>query len=154
MRVIFLDIDGVLTSARAHVALSAQPHRSTVWHHFDPVAIGFLNQLHDTYEDLHFVLSSTWRIIFDQHTMTMMLSQAGWRGRWHPSWKTDKAQGGECRGDQIARWLANHNTPIYAILDDDAAMLPDQMHRLVQTSPQDGMNSLDHFTRLKEILRK
>lgn len=93
MKALFLDIDGVLTSARAHVALTSKHSKFLVWHHFDPVAIGFLNRLHEETEDLKVVLSSTWRRIYEMRDMFMMLSQAGWRGEFHSNWRTPLSGG-------------------------------------------------------------
>ena len=152
MRIIFLDIDGVLTSARAHCALCPRHLQGLIWHNFDPVAIGFLNRLVDQFKDLRFVLSSTWRKIYDQRTMTMMLNQTGWNGEWHQNWKTPEIG---TRGQDIDAWVREHKPTKFAILDDDPnpkefLTLTDY---LVQTDERDGMNSLLHFNKLQEILK-
>ena len=43
---VFLDIDGVFTSSRVHYAHNAS---YDMWHRFDPVAIDFMNKIHDRY---------------------------------------------------------------------------------------------------------
>ena len=43
---VFLDIDGVFTSSRVHAAHNASYDS---WHLFDPVAIDFMNRIHDTH---------------------------------------------------------------------------------------------------------
>ena len=52
---VFLDIDGVFTSSRVHYAHNAV---FNIWHRFDPVAVDFMNKIHDKYP-VEFVLIST-----------------------------------------------------------------------------------------------
>lgn len=88
---VFLDIDGVFTSARVHEA-----HNSVyeVWHRFDPVAVDFMNKIHDTYE-VEFVLMSTWKNyvpVDHEHSKHWVLSafgNSGFRGKVADVWKTD-----------------------------------------------------------------
>ena len=49
---VFLDIDGVFTSSRVHYAHNAV---YKMWHRFDPVAVDFMNKIHDKYP-VEFVL--------------------------------------------------------------------------------------------------
>ncbi|MCO5338601.1 HAD domain-containing protein [Delftia tsuruhatensis] len=61
MRVLFLDIDGVLNSTRTCVAHGGFPHELTHTEAFDWVAIKLLQRLCDS-SGIQVVLSSAWRL--------------------------------------------------------------------------------------------
>jgi len=91
--VIFLDIDGVFASTRVHMGATScgQP----MWDKFDPVAVDFLNRLHDKH-NIDFVLSSTWKNNLNRldttifHWMLSSFRNAGFRGNFpYPNWKTN-----------------------------------------------------------------
>lgn len=143
MRVLFLDIDGVLNSHRTVVALNGYPHDVTPagLAQFDMVAVALLRGLCKV-GDIKVVLSSTWRL--------------------DPNWKDIGPALGlpiiSCtpslvgpRGKEIEAWL-NHHPEVdgYVILDDDADMLPEQMPRFVKTLHEDGMTWLP-FVKLCEL---
>lgn len=143
MRVLFLDIDGVLNSHRTVVALNGYPHDVTDagLAMFDMVAVALLRGLCKA-GNLKVVLSSTWRL--------------------DPNWReigpalglpiidrTPSLLGP--RGKEIAHWLANHvEVTHYAILDDDSDMLPEQMPQFVKTLHEDGL-TWQPFVKLCEI---
>lgn len=89
---VFLDIDGVLTSHRVHASHGGS---SNMWSRFDPVAVDLLNRLHDFF-DVEFVISSAWQegvSIKDPQNFLWVeaaFRSAGFRGKFpYPSWKVD-----------------------------------------------------------------
>jgi FMN phosphatase YigB (HAD superfamily) len=146
--IIFLDIDGVLCTARSCVR--SQGLMQTL----DPVGVQMLCQLiEDT--DAQLVLSSTWRNHHDQMEMTGYLKNAGMHNvPWHQNWKTPDFKSGP-RGEEIKHWLTNHapNNQNYLILDDDSDMLPEQMDRFVKTDTYNGI-TWQNYVAAKEILHK
>ena len=146
MRVLFLDIDGVLNSERSCAAFDGYPHDFTAkaMGMFDMVAVALIRKLcHKT--DCSIVLSSTWRITSAPHEVANGLDL--------PVMDKTPVLNGP-RGIEIAAWLNEHpEVTKYAIVDDNSDMLPDQMCRFVQTNFQTGL-SLDDYRQLKHLLRK
>lgn len=127
MKVLFLDIDGVLNSEATTVH----------WNGFTGVdkelSTRLLNWLEGRGIDV--VLSSTWRRHDD---MLDGLREAGlaWIGRT-PFLNT-------IRGMEIKSWLEDHKGfENYAILDDSDDMLSEQMSRFVQTDYRVGLQDSD-----------
>lgn len=59
-----------------------------------------------------------------------------------------------CRGDEIAKYLADHpEINYYMIVDDEADMLPHQMDHFIQTNDDVGFNLAD-FKRFEKIYMK
>lgn len=145
MRVLFLDIDGVVLSGeelwRTHDARYLPPHKLAMVKNVCDQAGAVI------------VVSSTWRYsdtTADQlraHGLTL-----------HLDWRTprSKLEGAlfiaTTRGSEIYRWLAKHReVERYAIIDDDSDMLPEQMANFVQTQFEIGITK-SHVDRLISIL--
>lgn len=134
MKVLFLDIDGVLNSRRSCFAFGGFPHNATGPERqmFDEVAVRLVAGIVRA-AGAKVVLSSTWR----KHENWTEIGPAlglpiidrtpiSWKGR---------------RGEEIAEWLAAHpEVESYAIVDDDSDMLPEQMRFFVHTSGFDGLS--------------
>lgn len=125
-KVIFLDIDGVLSTHRTLVL----DHEGT----FDPIGVRLLKKLLDKNDDWCIVLSSTWRMfshpygLFKSHGITSI-------HRDHSTKIIDHH-----RGSEIQEWLDRHpEIEDYIILDDDSDMLDTQMDKFVQTPFDDGI---------------
>lgn len=130
MKVLFLDIDGVLNSTRTCVAHGGYPHDFTEMRAFDRVAIKLLQRMCDS-AGVQVVLSSAWRIT---HSAKEAADALGL-----PIIDVTPNLGTK-RGEEIAAWLAKHpEVTDYAIVDDDSDMLPGQMHRFVHTSGHEGL---------------
>lgn len=131
-KVLFLDIDGVLNCERTRIAFDGIPHLITREHvaMLDQVAIGMIRALCE-HANIGVVISSSWR------------STTGWQClgralRLPTVDQTPRLAG--CRGDEIARWLAEHpEVDTYAILDDSSDMLDGQLSRFVRTCGFEGM---------------
>ena len=131
MKVLFLDIDGVLNSHRSAYAFGGFPydvdkHRSR----FDDVAIALVRNICAA-AGAQIVLSSSWRTDKDWKRIGTSLSL--------PIFDRTPSLAGP-RGEEIAAWLADHQeVECYAILDDDGDMLDEQQPFFVQTTHQDGV---------------
>ena len=142
--VLFLDIDGVLNSRDCWERLRGSRHK------VDREKVVLLNEIVAA-TGCHVVVSSTWRRI---KRCRGILRDCGFRGRFPRDWRTDWLRTFHepdlVRGDEIADWLKRNGSPPYAIVDDDADMLPEQMPRFVQTSFEKGLTRLhtDHLITL------
>lgn len=160
MKIIFLDIDGVLNSERSQTAFGRRPW-STIpfnWHLFDEVAVRLLARA-AAETGAQVVLSSTWRADL---TTAADLNRLGARlgvdiigatptqikGPWGETFGSPK------RGDQIASWLTAHpEVEDWAIVDDVDEMLPSQGKRLVLVDGDVGF-SVANMLLLKRILTR
>ena len=165
MRVVFLDVDGVLNSEayvrkleERHRALGhedpARPKRETtcdcfkLYHQIDRDAVARVNRLIAATAS-KIVISSTWRKRFDPLEMQSMLREHGLVADVIGA-TTDGHKDPEMvevhghleriyRGHEIDLWLRNHpEIERFVILDDDSDMV---MHknRLVQTDCEEGL---------------
>lgn len=122
-KILFLDVDGVLISARSCAAFGSYPA-------FDEVAIALLQRLCDA-ANVGVVLSSDWRLCngFTEAAEAFGLPIID---------RTPKLGG--ARGFEIRAWLElRPDVTHYAILDDRDDMLPEQLPHLVQTDSHNGM---------------
>jgi len=141
MKVLFLDIDGVLNSVRTCVAFGGYPMKLEHIAAFDLVAIRLLHRLCDS-AGVVVVLSSAWRL---SHPFKEVGDALGL-----PIIDRTPSLPGP-RGAEIAAWLAEHpEVETWAIVDDDADMLDGQLPRFVHTNGEDGMAWKD-YAKLCEI---
>jgi len=125
---VFLDIDGVFTSARVNYAHNAS---YDMWHRFDPVAVDFMNKIHDKYP-VEFVLMSTWKNFIDatsnqaEHWVKAAFGNSGFRGTIANPWKTDPKESwinnkGMQRGDEVRMYLEEYGADIadFILFDDN-----------------------------------
>lgn len=134
MKVLFLDIDGVLNSHRSAIAFGGFPfdvdaHR----HRFDEVAVVLIRNI-VRIAGAQIVLSSSWRQDKDWERIGSSLQL--------PIMDRTPVMGGP-RGEEIAAWLAGHEVERYAIVDDDPDMLDEQQPFFVHTSHFDGLTYKD-----------
>lgn len=123
MVVIFLDIDGVLVTARSQWAFG---RGGGILKEFDRVAVGLLNNLIKINPDTKLVISSTWRLGSTIEELQTLVTEQGIEGT--VVGKTPRFTD-EDRGVEIKHWLDNHPSlgiTNYLILDDDYDMLPEQ----------------------------
>lgn len=130
IKVLFLDIDGVLNSTKTAVAFGGYPHELNQLGAFDIAAIRLLQRLCDS-AGVQIVLSSAWRT-------THAFKDVGEAFGLPIIDRTPSLLGQ--RGTEIAAWLARHpEVERYAIVDDDSDMLPEQMPYFVQTDHHEGL---------------
>ena len=129
MKVLFLDIDGVLNSRRTAVAFGSYPHKLAHLDRFDHAALGLVRRLCDA--GVSVVLSSSWREEFLHADIRRALDLPIIGG-------TPVLSGS--RGSEIAAWLAAHEeVQTWAIVDDDPDMLDEQLGCFVQTDPDNSL---------------
>lgn len=160
MRLVFLDIDGVLNS-RAYVASLSEEERGGIVG-IDRAAIVRLNRLLKE-TDASVVVSSTWRHSRGRAQLQSVLDEHGFIGRVlgrTPRWihKTPPGAVGAValRGHEIQAWLDvapdyDIDVESLVILDDDSDMahLAD---RLIKTSFDEGLQD-SHVDRAVAMLR-
>lgn len=151
MRVLFLDIDGVLNSAdymkhRRHIR---RPTRDAI----DALTVPRLNAITDR-SGAAIVISSTWRKMYQLDDLARVLAQHGVTGRVigatpvlvDPLGPPHKDGFQPCRSKprahEIAAWLDAHpEVTSFAVLDDDpdVLVLPHIAARVVGTAWSDGL---------------
>jgi hypothetical protein len=148
---VFLDIDGVFTSSRVHTAHNAS---FDMWHRFDPVAVDFMNRIHDTYP-VEFVLISTWKNYLrnDDNQVSNWVwaafGNSGFRGEFSTLWKTDpdnlwpNKPTPYTRAHEIRDYLSEYATDVedYIIFDDNDYGFERVLgkKRLIRTDPDNGL---------------
>lgn len=153
MKVLFLDIDGVLNSAdwyghRPHKFLKDNPEESDWECELDPAALALFKKLVHDNPDLQIVISSTWRLNYELDEFKRRFAQMF---TIEPSRVIDKTPRlGSIRGLEIQDWL-NRNPQVtkFAIIDDDSDM-GDLMDHLFKTSWQSGIQ-MSHVKELTEF---
>ncbi len=130
MKIIFLDIDGVLNV----YGTGRDEFGSTFHKHFEDNLKSIVDAT-----NAKIVISSTWRMngLSEMKRMWEMRDIPGQVIDITPVMNTD-------RGEEISEWLRNNNVDNYVILDDDSDMLPEQMDHFVRCSDnQDHKDCID-----------
>lgn len=157
MRVLFLDIDGVLNSYASatfwHFKRDQEKWENEVFNEWkgslkeflardwDPIALSNLEELMRNVPDLKICVSSTWRLGETVETLKEIFCTAP-LVRDAIFSKTPR-QHGDHRGSEIDTWLKAHpEVTQFIILDDDADMDP-HMDKLVQTDARNGFTYTD-----------
>lgn len=160
MRIIFLDIDGVLNSTRSSFSNFGYPSPSRVFElsktsigravsvaKFDPIAVGVVRRLCNDL-DLKIVLSSTWRKHKDYMDLASILNLP-------IIGRTPDLPSG-FRGDEVQLWI-DRTPPVadfkYAIIDDDSDFHEYQKPFFVKTSIRNGI-TWENVERIMEIFGK
>ena len=148
MKVLFLDIDGVLNHEKhynwLHNTDEATPlQRVHPYTEFNPKSVKELNRILDE-TDAKLVISSSWR--FDG--IPLLTNIFKHVGIYHKIYDITPSLANIynttlCRGKEIDKWLSEHpEVTRYAILDDDTDMEEHQLQFFIKTDPyKDGLNS-------------
>lgn len=140
MKVLFLDIDGVLNRQKTKEKLP------TVFGDFTGVDTELLNRFKNWHagKDVKIVLSSSWRLDerYDK-AFTNKLKELGL------TWISETPNLGH-RGRDISSWLDQNDVTHWAILDDTSNVHP-VGKGLVQTSEIRGLED-KHLRRIEELL--
>lgn len=139
MKIIFLDIDGVLNSTRSAVANSdyGSIMYPDTWKALDPIAIKLLQHVcKETGADC--VLSSSWRILAKKEDIIAFQEFLGINIIDFTPVAREKPFD---RGYEIKQWLDSVKGPVeaFCIIDDDSDMLPEQQDNFVHTDAQIGL---------------
>lgn len=146
MKLIFLDIHGVLCSMRSAAAYGGYPApgNPASWDRFDDTAIALLRAA-VTHTGAKVVLASTWRESASIPALEYRLGV-----KIHDATRPASAE--DSRGARVLDWLAAHpEVDRYAILDDDDDFYQNQMDKLCMTSKRNGF-LLGHFDEMVELL--
>lgn len=142
--IIFLDIDGVITSGR------------TGYNYFDLYAVRFINWI-CAEGNCKIVISSTWRYNHDKAFFDLYFQNI------HTDWSTPdllrKMDGGiylsPKRGIEIDKWLDDHKDQIenYLILDDDSDMTENQLkEHFIKTNTYNGL-LFENYIKIVEFFK-
>ena len=134
MKIIFLDIDGVLNTISNWGSRPIEKR-------FTPECIAALNRITE-YTGAKIVISSTWRNIMGYYELSALLHSVGIEGEIIGKTPLVKLSGGP-RGEEIERFLYEYrksefDVSSFVILDDDTDM-GDLMEHLVWCSPNTGL---------------
>ena len=145
MRVLFLDIDGVLNSHHWYENRPSEPHNGRgdeLVSMIDPDAVARLNQIVEA-TGCVVVLSSSWRCMDPIGRIDRALNRRGFNTRLFGATPNI----GNPRGSEIIAWLelVPGTVESFAILDDDSDMA-DVSHALIQTDYKTGLLD-DHAKR-------
>lgn len=137
MKVLFLDIDGVLNSEQfiRHRLLKGDPYQHK---DMDPYAVSNLQFIAHHVKDLKIIISSTWRVLHPLEEIKEMMTKSGFDSSELIIGCTPDGRRGP-RGAEIDQWLKeNPGTESFVIIDDDSDMEP-HLERLIKTSSLDGL---------------
>jgi len=146
MKIIFLDIDGVLNSGDNLISLSVLKEEDSDQYGqlFDDRCVRYLKWIIQE-TDACIVISSSWRLAGFQRMKDL------WRDRNLPGRildttprsftnKEGERESYDCRGEEIKAWLDGHNYDKFVIIDDDSDILEDQLPNFVKTNTRIGLN--------------
>lgn len=155
MRVLFLDIDGVLNS-HAFIATRGPDRVGGHWaaRDIDPAAVARLNRVLEATEAL-VVVSSMWRLLHRRTVLCDILGECGFKGKILGV--TPRINEDYSRGREIAQWLReNEREPVtsYAVVDDDFDAGVGHGPRFVQTSFSVGMDDAAADRLISILLRE
>ena len=146
MKIIFLDIDGVLNSERYYKSVDRSIKN---WNRFDPEVVDLIKNLVEEFS-AKIVISSTWRFGAIEQ-LRDELKKSGLIKYLHKDWRTPEIYP-PYRGEEIKSWLDAHAADTeYVIIDDNDSILKDQKIRLVKTEILDGMLER-HYSKCRDIL--
>jgi uncharacterized protein YqgQ len=146
--IIFLDFDGVLNSQRWMEANRHLVKTVELWlcKNLDHAAVARVEKISKA-TGAKVVISSSWRRMFSLEQLQQILKDFGFTGEVIGITPKQDQE----RGIEIQTWLNEHG-PIesFVILDDDSDMVH-LMHKLVQTTFEDGLQD-EHVEKAIAIL--
>jgi hypothetical protein len=154
MKIIFLDVDGVLVTPRSHRASPGQEkNQGGLMGYFDPIAIGLLRRLCEI-TGAKVVLTSAWRYNYGpMEIQTLFLNLGFPKHHWHPMTFVPDIRGGAIRGEEVAAWLQeNPGVVRYVLIDDSHDYLLDQLVNWVCPDNNEGFLLRDYEKALQILL--
>ena len=157
MKVIFLDIDGVLVT-RNSIKYQYLNFPDDTNIHFSKKAVINLNKL-IRLTKAKIVISSTWRLFHSLEKLQSIFEEQKIKGEIISTTSVEKASIEEDipRGQKIADWLSeNTNIEKYVIIDDDvkADFIQSHPFNCVETSYKRGFSPDDRFKEAIAILNE
>ena len=153
MKVIFLDLDGVLNSERSFLAAAPIDPMEPSYHEYltqrtiDPVAVGLLNRL-ALQLDARIVISSTHRKHFERSADPLAEMQAYFGQLGVDAARIIGATPSlhKERGHEIQHWLDRQPwVTDYVILDDSTDMLLSQLDHFVRVDGLVGLTAANYY---------
>lgn len=157
MKVIFLDIDGVLVTRNSIIYQYLNfPDDTSI--RFSRKAVKNLNKL-IRLTKAKIVISSTWRLFHSLEELKNIIKKQGISGEIISTTSVEKAtiEEGIPRGQKISDWLEQHpEVEQYVIIDDDIQADCIQFHpyNCVETSYKRGFSPEDRFNEALAILNE
>ena len=160
MKILFLDVDGVLNSRDFLMRVKSSAEHSSGLsdeHELDPAAVTLLNEIVAA-TGAAIVISSSWRHDHSSDEMQHLLNLRGFVGTvidstpWQRSELSLEPWEDAKRGHEIAAWLRKHpEVESFVIIDDDSDMAH-LRHKLVKTTFDHGLTR-SHVVDAIEMLR-
>jgi hypothetical protein len=143
MKILFLDIDGVLNSVRSCIAFDGYPYSNSNYEKFDDIAVNLIRKLCKT-TNTKIILSSTWRLFKGWDKLYEVLNL--------PIIDKTPHKLSSTRGEEIDMWLSNNKVDKYAIVDDDSDILVYQLPYFVKVDNTNGL-SYENYLQLLKLLK-
>lgn len=148
MKIIFLDIDGVLNSDS--ILSEYIPEIDGEYYPYQPHLVDNLNKIISA-TGAKIVVSSTWRLGESTEKLQYLLTHMGAKGE--VIGKTESYSNRFIvRGNEILKWIMDNQNLLgchyydfeeYVIIDDDSDMLYDQRNNFVHTNGREGLTDED-----------
>lgn len=155
MKIIFLDIDGVLASLEyiRILSLLENPNPDIYGYSFDPRCVKNLKYIFKKIPDVKIIISSSWKSMGEKRFRDM------WKYRNLPGeiigFTPDlfKTTIDSSRGLEIQKWIDESNVIIenYIIIDDDDDMLDSQKNNFIKIDGKFGL-TVDDSLRIIKLL--
>lgn len=153
MKIVFLDIDGVMATDRAVIT---EGNTLDIRYSLDEAAVTMIGRLAEVDPSLRFVISSDWREVLPREELYERLRAKGFVGQFHDDWRTPSIRSAEVtkwcadnpkaryaeRGIEVSVWLARHSDVTgYICIDDRKPKFSRSPHLLVHVKvPEDGFS--------------
>lgn len=151
MKIIFLDIDGVLNNAvdAENHPISNDPKNIRSSYFYSARNVQLLNRI-TKHTDAKIVISSTWRLGAELQELQELCALMGIEGEVI-SMTDDLNNGHTFRGNEIYKWIkdndeligSHHEFTKYVILDDDSDMLYWQRRNFIHVNGYIGLTERD-----------
>lgn len=154
--IIFLDIDGVLNT-RKHLQRQKQETGYMSSLDWSPIACRHVTLLCQQY-DARIVVSSTWRYNHNLEELRQFFADndidPGLVSGTTPALIGERELGSYQRGEEIARWLEDHDCGTFVIIDDmpESQFLEEQQPHLVVVKQDKGFAEKQAAVRAAAIL--
>lgn len=155
MKIIFLDIDGVL-NGDIYFSTNGHKNKSYPISQIDTRRVELLNKIIER-TDAKVVLSSNWRLMHKLKEVNDILNECGFKGELIG--ETDDLCSFNrflVRGNEILKWWQDHERDFrlinYVIIDDDKDMLLDQKDNFLNIDPATGLIMSDVVKAIKILI--